>query len=248
MTPFSTNAARHVLGLGWWRDAVASTKKRVATASGHNWVVLAIAYTPSWSDAPDLADLVPAARPVVPWTVLQPVEMTATGGATLKRLPGDSVLAGGTNPPTSNYRIELATELKGITALRLRATGYRRPNTSEKEKNGPHGATDGDPATRWDIWPRIGKATSAYFQTGQVCAGPRLTVRLDFQDPVWKQTAVGRFRLSATTSWSAFWQEALVARAEASRGWTRLGLAYLAQGEWLAGLVALTNEIPVEPK
>jgi len=29
-----------VWGMGWWRDAVASTKKRVATASGHNWVVL----------------------------------------------------------------------------------------------------------------------------------------------------------------------------------------------------------------
>src|SRR6516165_3785049 len=33
-----------VWGLGWWRDAVASTKKRVATARGHNWVVLAVAY------------------------------------------------------------------------------------------------------------------------------------------------------------------------------------------------------------
>jgi hypothetical protein len=33
-----------VWGMGWWRDAVASTKKRVATASGHNWVVLAVAY------------------------------------------------------------------------------------------------------------------------------------------------------------------------------------------------------------
>src|ERR1700704_2826592 len=33
-----------VWGLGWWRDAVASTKKRVATASGHNWVVVAVAY------------------------------------------------------------------------------------------------------------------------------------------------------------------------------------------------------------
>ena len=32
-----------VWGLGWFRDAVASTKKRVATASGHNWVVLAVA-------------------------------------------------------------------------------------------------------------------------------------------------------------------------------------------------------------
>ena len=45
----------HVWGMGWWRDAVASTKKRVATASGHNWVVLALAYTPPGSDAPVLA-------------------------------------------------------------------------------------------------------------------------------------------------------------------------------------------------
>jgi hypothetical protein len=35
---------KSVWGLGWWRDAVASTTKRVATASGHNWVVLAVAY------------------------------------------------------------------------------------------------------------------------------------------------------------------------------------------------------------
>jgi DDE superfamily endonuclease len=34
----------HVWGKGWFRDAVASTKKRVAIASGHNWVVLAVAF------------------------------------------------------------------------------------------------------------------------------------------------------------------------------------------------------------
>jgi hypothetical protein len=34
---------RCVFGLGWFRDACASTKKRVATASGHNWVVLGLA-------------------------------------------------------------------------------------------------------------------------------------------------------------------------------------------------------------
>src|SRR5262249_18507556 len=33
-----------VWGLGWWRDAVASTKTRVATAPGHNWAVLAVAF------------------------------------------------------------------------------------------------------------------------------------------------------------------------------------------------------------
>jgi DDE family transposase len=35
---------KSVWGLGWWRDAVASTRKRVATASGHNWVVVAVAF------------------------------------------------------------------------------------------------------------------------------------------------------------------------------------------------------------
>jgi len=44
-----------VWGMGWWRDAVASTKKRVATASGHNWVVLAVAYCPPWSNSPVFA-------------------------------------------------------------------------------------------------------------------------------------------------------------------------------------------------
>src|SRR5215210_3839616 len=34
----------HVWGKGWFRDAVASTRKRVATAPGHNWVVMAVAY------------------------------------------------------------------------------------------------------------------------------------------------------------------------------------------------------------
>jgi hypothetical protein len=34
---------KRVFGLGWFRDAVASTRKRVATASGNNWVVLALA-------------------------------------------------------------------------------------------------------------------------------------------------------------------------------------------------------------
>src|SRR3984893_13318987 len=43
---------KSVWGLGWWRDAVASTKKRVATAPGHNWVVLAVAYCLPGSNSP----------------------------------------------------------------------------------------------------------------------------------------------------------------------------------------------------
>jgi hypothetical protein len=46
---------KHVWGLGWFRDAVASTKKRTATASGHNWVVVAVAVCLPGTGAPILA-------------------------------------------------------------------------------------------------------------------------------------------------------------------------------------------------
>jgi hypothetical protein len=37
-----------VFGIGWFRDAVASTRQRVATASGTNWVALAVAVPIPW--------------------------------------------------------------------------------------------------------------------------------------------------------------------------------------------------------
>jgi DDE superfamily endonuclease len=46
---------KSVWGLGWFRDAVASTKKRVATASGHNWVVVAVAVCLPFTKVPILA-------------------------------------------------------------------------------------------------------------------------------------------------------------------------------------------------
>jgi len=46
---------KSVWGLGWFRDAVASTRKRVATASGHNWVVVAVAVCLPASNTPILA-------------------------------------------------------------------------------------------------------------------------------------------------------------------------------------------------
>ena len=46
---------RSVWGLGWFRDAAASTQKRVATASGHNWVVVAVAVCLPGTGTPILA-------------------------------------------------------------------------------------------------------------------------------------------------------------------------------------------------
>ena len=46
---------KSVWGLGWFRDACASTKKRLATAPGHNWVVLAVAVCLPFTGVPVLA-------------------------------------------------------------------------------------------------------------------------------------------------------------------------------------------------
>lgn len=51
----SHKRGKSVWGLGWFRDAVASTQKRVATASGHNWVVIAVAFRSPLRGAPILA-------------------------------------------------------------------------------------------------------------------------------------------------------------------------------------------------
>ena len=48
-------SGKHVWGIGWFRDAVASTRSRVATASGHDGVVLAIAFCNPMSRQPILA-------------------------------------------------------------------------------------------------------------------------------------------------------------------------------------------------
>jgi len=60
ITPLVDDTLAHkrgksVWGLGWFRDAVASTKKRVATASGHNGVVVAVAVCLPLTGVPILA-------------------------------------------------------------------------------------------------------------------------------------------------------------------------------------------------
>ena len=43
-------SGKHVFGLGWFHDAVASTKKRAVTAPGNNWVVLGLAVSVPFTD------------------------------------------------------------------------------------------------------------------------------------------------------------------------------------------------------
>jgi WD40 repeat protein len=80
------------------------------------------------SDVPDdepaagaLAELLPDTDISRGWTVLRPDAMTSAAGATLTRLPDDSLLAGGLNPAVDTYTVEATTDLSGITGLRLDA-------------------------------------------------------------------------------------------------------------------------------
>ncbi len=57
----------------------------------------------------------------VEWTVLELKDFKAASSATLKRLPDDSILANGDNPPTETYTIEGTAKVKDITAVRVEA-------------------------------------------------------------------------------------------------------------------------------
>lgn len=55
----------------------------------------------------------------VEWHVLEPASFTSAGGAVLKKLMDNSILASGKNPSPETYTITANTPLQGITGIRL---------------------------------------------------------------------------------------------------------------------------------
>ena len=55
------------------------------------------------------------------WTVLKPSEMKSKGGATLSKLPDESILASGKNPLGDAYTIVAPTQVTQVSAIRLEA-------------------------------------------------------------------------------------------------------------------------------
>jgi uncharacterized protein DUF1553/uncharacterized protein DUF1549/cytochrome c len=53
------------------------------------------------------------------WTALRPSHYSSLGGATLKLLDDQSILAGGKNPEADSYVLEAKTDRTGITGIRL---------------------------------------------------------------------------------------------------------------------------------
>lgn len=62
-----------------------------------------------------------ADSPEPQWTVLEPVEMTSRGGATLTLQPNGSILASGPDPDSDIYTLSAITSLNQIAAVRLEA-------------------------------------------------------------------------------------------------------------------------------
>src|SRR6185437_1512858 len=70
------------------------------------------------------------------WTPLHPSKYASVGGATMKLLPDNSILATGTNPQADSYTIQAKTDRSGITGVRIEVL----PDSSL-----PHGGPGRDP-------------------------------------------------------------------------------------------------------
>jgi tetratricopeptide (TPR) repeat protein len=91
---------------------------------------------------------------------------------------------------------------QAVALVRAFATYTRPPDHDTTLRDGPRGAIDGTHATRWDIWPRVGRTHVAFFETDRPVGGHGptiLTIRLDFRDPVFQRVNLGHFRLSVTS-------------------------------------------------
>jgi tetratricopeptide (TPR) repeat protein len=77
------------------------------------------------------------------WTVLEPSEMKSKGGATLTKLPDESILASGKNLLGDAYTIVATTQVTQISVIRLEALPHESlPNQGPGRSEQTHGNVD----------------------------------------------------------------------------------------------------------
>ena len=135
-------------------------------------------------------------------------------------------------------------ELRHVPFVRAAATHTRPVDYDTTIRDGPSGAIDGTPSTRWDVWGQIGRANAAFFETAKPFGdGTNLIVQLHFLDAKYKTTAIGRFRLSVTTRPNVVRDENLIALTADADGWTRLGAVHIINNEWNLAVDALQKAV-----
>jgi DDE superfamily endonuclease/putative transposase ISC1217 len=176
-----------VWGLGWFRDAVASTRKRVATAPGHNWVVIAIAVVNPFNDKvvfalPLMARLHVAGkgRPSCPQLAAEMLRevlghfpgrtftLVGDGAYACKELLGDLpqgvTFVGRMRSDAAVYDPKVPVRKKGKKGGRKAKKGKKLPSPREAAKKADRKRTDkGD----WVWEPAI---VTVYGKTRELCA------------------------------------------------------------------------------
>ncbi|MCA9058067.1 MAG: hypothetical protein KDA85_06190, partial [Planctomycetaceae bacterium] len=81
---------------------------------------------------------------------------------------------------------------------------HRKPgDRGSRAEDGPNAAIDSSQSSRWDVSPLFGQPHQLVMELAepvQLADGDRVIVRLDFQDPIWKNHRLGHFRLSVTAA------------------------------------------------
>ena len=141
--------------------------------------------------------------------------------------------AASSDAPSSSQAVPLGRAIASYT---------RPPDHDTTLRDGPRGAIDGTHATRWDIWPQVGKTNVAYFEPSRPAggAGPEtLTFRLHFRDPVFQHVNLGRFRLSVTSDPYPL----AIERWQATEDLGGLAGAYYASGDFASAIALLEPTI-----
>ena len=129
-TPLPIDSEEHAAALAKWNaehqtyvDKVAAFKRDQLPARFEKWLAS--------NPARDIES--PA------WLILDAVEYTSQGGATMTKQPDGSLLVTGTNPDFDKYTITAHTQATGITSIRLEALADK-----SMVRNGPGRAKNGN--------------------------------------------------------------------------------------------------------
>lgn len=116
------------------------------------------------------------------WTVLEPVGMESSGGATLTQLEDGSILASGINPDSDSYELVMETSLTTIAGVRLEVmTDETLPNRGPGRSASPNGQNGAFMMSSWDWEDETSRAAIRFDQVASNYPGvsPRVAITVN---------------------------------------------------------------------